>query len=109
MSSGLVAAEDVACVHLVPHIVKYGIVAIGYNGMCLCFELGEVVDHFATKECGAIGQRRFVNDDLSPFGLDALHDALYGRLAKVIGVRLHGESVHTYHAIGGFCAILGVT
>ncbi len=62
-------------------------------------EVGEVVDDAAAEEGGAVSKGRLVDDDLGAFGLDALHHALDGRLAEVVGVGLHGQAVNAYHTV----------
>ena len=89
---GLVAAEEVARVHLFLHIVQLGVVAVGDDGLGLGFEGGEVVHHAAAEEGFAVLERGFVDDDGGAFGFDALHHALDRTLAEVVGVRLHGEA-----------------
>ena len=89
---GLVAAEEVARVHLFLHIVQLGVVAVGDDGLGLGFEGGEVVHHAAAEEGFAVLERGFVDDDGGTFGFDALHHALDRTLAEVVGVRLHGEA-----------------
>lgn len=54
--------------------------------MALELERLEVVYDAAAEEGGAVGERGLVDDYLGAFGLDALHDALDGRLAEVVGV-----------------------
>ena len=89
---GLVAAEEVARVHLFLHIVQLGVVAVGDDGLGLGFEGGEIVHHAAAEEGFAVLERGFVDDDGGAFGFDALHHALDRTLAEVVGVRLHGEA-----------------
>ena len=90
--AGLVAAEEVARVHLFLHIVQLGVVAVGDDGLGLGFEGGEVVHYAAAEEGFAVLERGFVDDDGGAFGFDALHHALDRTLAEVVGVRLHGEA-----------------
>ena len=52
--AGLVAAEEVARVHLFLHIVQLGVVAVGDDGLGLGFEGGEVVHHAAAEEGFAV-------------------------------------------------------
>ena len=56
------------------------------DGVALCLELCQVVDHLAAEECGAVFKGWLVDDDLSTLSLDTLHDALNGRLAEVVAV-----------------------
>lgn len=65
--------------------------------MALCLELCQVVDHLAAEECGAVFKGWLVDDDLCALCLNALHDALDGGLAEVVGVRLHGKAIHANH------------
>ena len=58
-------------------------------------ELGEVVDHAAAEERGAVLEGRLVDYDRRAFGLDALHHALNRRLAEIVGIRLHRQTVDT--------------
>ena len=82
----LVTTEDVARIDLVLNIVKASIIAVGDEGLTLCLELIEVIDHLAAEECGAVFKGWLVDNHLSTLSLDTLHDALDGRLAEVVGV-----------------------
>ena len=42
----------------------------------------------------AVLEGRLVDDDLSSFRLDTLHDALDGTLAEVVRVGLHGQTIY---------------
>ena len=53
----------------------------------------KVVDDFAAEEGVTVLERWLVDDDLGTLGLDALHYALDGALAEVVGVGLHGQAV----------------
>ena len=86
----LVSFEDVAGVDFIFHIIQAAVVAVGYDGLAATFELLQVVDHLAAKEGGATLQGGFVDDDGCPFGLYPLHYTLYGALAEVVTVALHG-------------------
>ena len=55
----------------------------------------EVIDYAASEEGAAIFQCRFIDDYLRPFCFDSFHDALDGRLAEVVRIRLHGEAIDT--------------
>ena len=50
-----VSAEEVARIDFVLYIVEASIVAVGDDGLRLCFELCEVVHHDGTKESRAVG------------------------------------------------------
>lgn len=56
------------------------------------FELVKVVHHFASKEGTAILQRRLINNDLCPLGLNALHYPLNSTLAEVVTIALHRQT-----------------
>lgn len=76
-------------------VVEARVVSIGYDGLGLGFELGEVVYNQATEEGGAVFEGGLVDDDLGALGLDTFHYALDGRLAEVVGVGFHRETVDT--------------
>ena len=92
-TSLLVSSEDVSCIYLILYIIKAGIIAVGDDGICLCLELGEVVNNEAAEEGAAVFNGWLIDDNVGSLGLDALHDALYGRLAEVVGVGLHGQAI----------------
>lgn len=85
----LVAFEDVASIDFVFYVIQTTIVPICDDGLGLLFELGEIIDNEAAEEGGAVLEGGFIDDDLGAFGFDALHNALDGALAEVVGVRLH--------------------
>lgn len=72
----LVAGEEVAGVDFVGDIGEVGGGAVGEDGVGEAFELGEVVDHAASEESGAVFESWLVDDDGGAFCLDALHYAL---------------------------------
>lgn len=74
--SDLVASEDVAGVDFVADAVEAAVVAVGYDGVALGFELFEVVDHLGAEEGLSVGEGGLVDDDFSTFGLNAFHHAL---------------------------------
>ena len=98
-----VAGEEVAGVDTGGDVGEVGGGAVGQDGAALALELGQVVDHAGAEEGGAVGEGGLVDDDGGALGLDALHHALNGRLAEVVGVRLHGEAVDAHGAflLGG--------
>lgn len=77
MSEGLVAGEDVAGVDFAGNVGEACVIAVGEDGLGEALELGEVVDHTAAEEGGAVFERRLVYDDSRALCLDALHHALY--------------------------------
>ena len=104
----LVSPEDISSIYFILNIIQTSIVAVSDDGMTLRLEGFEVVHHTAAEECCAVFECRLVDYHLCTLRLDALHDALYSRLAEVVGVRLHGESVHADHTGVHFCAVLVV-
>ena len=88
----LIAAEEVAGIDLIFHVVEDGVVAVGDDGSGLGLELGEVVDDATAEEGGAVLEGGLIDNDLRALGFDALHDALDGRLTEVVGVGFHGEA-----------------
>lgn len=95
---GLVASEDVASVDFVADVVEAAVVAVGYDGVALGFELFEVVDHLGAEEGLSVGEGGLVDDDFRALGLDAFHHSLDGALAEIVGVGLHCQTVDSYHA-----------
>ena len=91
-----IATEDVAGVDLLLDVVEAGVVAVGDDGVAAGLEFLQVVYHKAAEEGAAVLEGGLVDDDLGTFGLDALHHALNGRLAEVVGVALHRQPVHAY-------------
>lgn len=87
--SDLVASEDVAGVDFVADVVEAAVVAVGYDGVALGFELFEVVDHLGAEEGFSVSEGGFIDDDFRALGLDALHYSLDGALAEIVGVGLH--------------------
>ena len=82
----LISSENVACIYFFFHIVEACVVAVGDDGVALCLELCQVVDHLTAEECGAVFKGWLVDDDLGTLCLDTFHDALNGRLAEVVAV-----------------------
>ena len=89
----LVATEDVAGIDLGGDVAEGVVEAVGDDGFAAGLEGGEVVDDEAAEEGGAVGERGLIDDDLGALGLDALHDALDGGLAEVVGVGLHRQAI----------------
>ena len=89
-----VPLEQIPRIHLLPHVIQAGVVAVGDDGLCLLLESLQIVHHLRAEERRAVLQRRLVDDDLRPFGLHALHHPLYRALAEVVTVRFHGQAEH---------------
>ena len=104
----LIPSKYVSRIYFLLHIFEAFVEAVGDYGVALCLEGGEVVHHAAAEEGGAVVEGGFVDDDLRTLGLHALHDALDGRLAEVVGVALHRQAVHADDAFAGLLAVLVV-
>jgi len=94
-----VAGEDVAGVDARGDVGEVCGGAVGEDGAGEALELGEVVDHAAAEECRPVLQRRFIDDYGGAFRLDAFHHTLYRRLAEVVGIRFHRQTVHPDNAL----------
>ena len=70
-------------------VVEAGVVSICYDGLGHLFEFLQVIYYNTAEEGGAVFEGGLVDDDLGAFGLNALHHALDGRLAEVVGVGFH--------------------
>ena len=92
---GLISTEYVSCIYFILTITEALVEAVGDDGICLSLELGEVVNNEAAEEGAAVFNGWLIDDNVGSLGLDALHDALYGRLAEVVGVGLHGQAIET--------------
>ena len=81
-----ISLENVAGVDLVLHIIEARVVAVGDDGIRLFLELVQVVDHHGAEEGRAVLKGGLIDNHLGALGLHALHHALDGRLAEVVGV-----------------------
>lgn len=82
----LITSEYVTGINPILNIIQTSIVAVGNDGMALCLESFEIVLYSTAKEGAAFFQGWLVDNDFGAFCLNTLHDALDGRLAKVIAV-----------------------
>ena len=80
----LIPPENIPRVHLLGHVVQARVIAVGYDGLRLGLERGEVIDHAAAEEEHAVLEGRLIDYHLGALGLDALHDALDGALAEIV-------------------------
>ena len=104
----LIPSKQVSRIYFLLHVFEAFVEAVGDDGAALGLEGGEVVHHAAAEEGGAVVEGGFVDDDLRALGLHALHDALDGRLAEVVGVALHRQAVHADDAFARLLAVLVV-
>src|SRR5690554_4242696 len=91
-----IAAKQVAGVDLVGHIGQLLHHAVGEDHITLGLELGEIPDHPRAEELLFV-QYRLVHHHLDALGLDALHHALHGAGAEVVGAGLHDQPVDADH------------
>ena len=68
-----VPAEQVPGIHLVPHVIQAGVIAVCDDCLRTPLELRKVIDHHAPEERAAVLQRRLVDDDRRALGPDAFH------------------------------------
>lgn len=94
----LVSSKDISCIYLILYIIQTSIVAVSDDGMALCLESCQIIDYLATKEGAAVFQCRLVDDNLCALCLDTFHDSLNGRLAEVVGVGFHRQTIDTNDA-----------
>lgn len=92
-NGALIAAEEVAGIDFWEDVGESGVEAVGDDGLGAGLELGEVTDDLAAEEGGASREGGLINNDLSAFGLDALHYSLNGALTEVVGTGLHREAI----------------
>ena len=92
------SSEYIPGIYLLLHVIKTGVIAVCDDGMALCLESCQIIDYLATKEGAAVFQCWFIDDDLCSLCLDAFHDSLNGRLAEVVGVGFHRQTIDTNDA-----------
>lgn len=78
------------------YVIQDFVITVCYDATAHLFKALKVVDHQASEKGRAVGKRRLIDHHGGALGLDALHHTLYGTLAKVVGVRFHGESVNAH-------------
>lgn len=72
----LVLIEYIPGVDLFGDVGEVGGGSVGEDSVGEALEFGEVVDHTAAEECGAVLEGGLVDDHGGPLGLDAFHHAL---------------------------------
>ena len=90
--SSLVALEEIARVHLIRHVRELVAPAVGHDDGALTLEGLKVMGDLAAEEVLSV-QRGLVDHHGHALGLHALHDALDGARAEVVGVGLHRQGV----------------
>ena len=93
--SSLVALEEIARVHLIRHVRELVAPAVGDDHVAAGLEGLQVVGHLGAEELRRV-QRGLVDHHGHALGLHALHDALDGARAEVVGVRLHRQAVDAH-------------
>ena len=91
-SIGLVPLKQIAGVHLVRHVRELVAPAVCHDNVAAGLEGLQVVGHLGAEELRRV-QRGLVDHHGHALGLHALHDALDGARAEVVGVRLHRQAV----------------
>ena len=91
----LVSFEQVACIDLVRHVRELVAPAVGDDHVAAGLEGLQVVGHLGAEELRRV-QRGLVDHHGHALGLHALHDALDGARAEVVGVGLHGQAVDAH-------------
>lgn len=91
-SSPLVPLKQIPRVHLVRHVREFVAPAVGHDHVAACLESLKVVGHLGAEEFRHV-QRGPVDHHGHGLGLHALHDALDGARAEVVGVGLHRQAV----------------
>lgn len=81
-----ISSVNVAGIDFVLYVIEDTVIAVGDDGMALFLELIKVIDHLATEESTTVLDGRLIDDNLRSLCLDALHNALYARLAEVVAV-----------------------
>lgn len=93
--SPLIPLKQIARVHLVRHVRELVAPAVGDDHVAPCLEGIQVVGHLGAEELRRV-QRGLVDHHGHALGLHALHDALDGARAEVVGVGLHRQAVDAH-------------
>ena len=94
-----VPAENIPGINLILHVIQRGIISVCNDAAAHGLEPAEIIHYQTSEKCSPVIQRRFVYYHRSPSGLDTLHHSLYGTLAEIVGVGLHGKPVYPHHDI----------
>ena len=94
-SSPLVPLKQIPRVHLVRHVRELVAPSVGDDHIAAGLEGLQVVGHLGAEELRRV-QRGLVDHHGHALGLHALHDALDGARAEVVGVRLHRQAVDAH-------------
>ena len=91
----LIPPKYISGIYFLLYIIQTDIIAVGDNGMTLSLESSQVIDNLAAEEGATLFECWLINDDLRTLCLDTFHDALNGRLAEVIGIGFHCQTIDT--------------
>ena len=94
-SLSLVPLKQIPRVHLVRHVRELIAPAVGDDHVAAGLEGLQVVGHLGAEELRRV-QRGLVDHHGHALGLHALHDALDGACAEVVGVGLHRQVVDAH-------------
>ena len=97
-SSPLVPLKQIPRVDLVRHVRELVAPAAGHDHVAASLEGLQVVRDLGAEELRRV-QRGLVDDHGHALGLHALHDALDGARAEVVGVRLHRQAVDAHNRL----------
>ena len=93
--SPLIPLKQIPRVDLVRHVRELVAPAVGDDHVAAGLEGPQVVGHLGAEEIRRV-QRGLVDHNWHALGLHALHDALDGACAEVVGVGLHRQSVDAH-------------
>ena len=93
--SPLIPLKQIPRVDLVRHVRELVAPAVGDNHVAVGLEGLQVVGHLGAEELRRV-QRGLVDHHGHALGLHALHDALDGARAEVVGVGLHRQAVDAH-------------
>ena len=93
--SPLVPLKQIPRVHLVRHVRELVAPAVGDDNVAAGLEGLQVVGHLGAEELRRV-QRGLVDHHGHALGLNALHDALDGARAEVVGVGFHCQAVDAH-------------
>ena len=93
--SSLIPLKQIPRVHLVRHVRELVAPAVGDDYVAAGLEGLQVVRDLGAEELRRV-QRGLVDHHGHALGLHALHDALDGARAEVVGVGLHRQTVHAH-------------
>src|SRR5690625_4175058 len=93
--------KQVPSIDFVGAVPQLGGQAVGDDETALRFKGRQVVDDRGVIEMTGL-EHRLINNDVKAFGLEAFHDALYGRVTKVVTALFHDQAVNADGVGKGF-------